>query len=176
MPTNIASETIKIPKKYNSVERRAIASDIIDYIRKRTKKGKGINKERWGGAASKYTKEYKKSSDFKLKPDQSGKVNLTLTGDMLTAVETTSNRPGELKIGVPFNSGEWGKAKGNILGTYGKNTGKTSKARPFLNLSKEEVKGILSKYPLKKDEREKKLSKLKEMEKVVKKGVLSISE
>lgn len=175
MPKNIASETIKIPKKYNALERRAISLDIINYVRNRTKKAKGEGPKGWTPPANKYSKQYKESKDFKLKPDQSGKVNLTLTGDMLTAVKMTGSKSGELKIGVPLGSSEWGKAKGNILGTYGKNTGRTSKARPFLKLTKEEIKKILSKYPKSGDDRIKNLAKLKETESLIKEGVLSIS-
>lgn len=165
MPKNIASENIEIPKAYNALERRAIARDVIEYVRKRTKDGKGENNQSWRGSASKYSSSYQKSLDFKLKADK-GKVNLTLSGDMLTAIDMLQNKKGKIQIGIPFGAQEWGRAKGNILGSYGKSPD-PSKERPFLKISKNEIKEILKNYPLGQN-REENLDKLKTQDKILK--------
>lgn len=158
MPKNIVSENIDIPKTYNAMERRLIANDIIQYVRKRTKSGRGEGNQKWKGAAGKYSPSYQKSLDYKLKPSK-GVVDLTLSGDMLTAIELRQSKKGQIQIGIPFSAQEWDRAKGNILGSYGRAPNR-NKARPFLKLSKGEVKKILSKYPTEENKREQNLEKL----------------
>ena len=167
MPKNIASEDIEIPKEYNALERRAIARDIIEHVRQRTKAGKGEGNKNWSGSAGRYSKSYEKSLEFKLKSDKSGTVNLTLSGDMLTAIEMRKSQRGKIQIGIPFGAQEWGRAKGNILGSYG-GSPNSSKARPFLNVSKEEVSKILAKYPLDKKKRDKTEERLRREEEIFK--------
>jgi len=161
MPKNIASEDITISENYSELERKSIAKDIIEHLRKRTKSGKGEGLKPWPGSAGKYSKSYKESLDFKLKASKSP-VNLTLSGDMLTAIEVLQNRKSKIQVGIPFGASEWGRAKGNILGSYGGNPN-PSKARPFLKLSKKEIDNILSKYPLQKKKREKNLKRLEKL-------------
>lgn len=171
MPINKAMEKVSIPKKYNATERRAIASDIIEYIRKRTQNGKGKGNKEWSGPAGRYSDSYKKSLEYKLKAKKTP-VNLTLSGDMLTAIELRKHSPGELQIGIPTSSEEWGRAKGNILGSYGQKTANPSKARPFLSLDSSEVKKILKKYPTSGEKREEKIEELKKAEKILKEGLI----
>ena len=164
MPKNIASENIKISKSYSALERRAIARDIIEYIRDRTQQGKGKGGKKWSGSAGRYSQSYQKSLDFQLKKNK-GVVNLTLSSDMLTAIELLKNKRGEISIGVPFGAEEWGRAKGNILGTYGQSKPISGKQRPFLDLSASEVKKILAKYPLD-EKRAQNIDELKTQEKI----------
>lgn len=164
MPKNIVSENINLSEDYTALERRAIGRDIIEYLRKRTKSGRGEGNREWRGKAGEYSKGYQSTIEYKLK-SQKGTVDLTLSGDMLTAIEIIQNKKGKLQVGIPFGASEWGRGKGNILGSYGGKPN-SSKSRPFLKLSKEEVKQILSKYPLEKN-REKNQEKLRQQDKIL---------
>jgi hypothetical protein len=95
----------------------------------------------------KYSPSYAKSLDFKIAGKDENKVDMRLSGDMLTELEVLNEKPGEISIGYAFGSPQWGKAKGNILGSYGKSPDK-GKARPFLTLSASDIKKILADYPL----------------------------
>ena len=130
---------IPVSVKYDEVERVAIAQELIDYILERTAKGKGKDGKPWGGPASRYSPGYKGGK---------GPVNLSLSGDMLDALTLIQQKKGQIVIGID-DSKEEGKAEGNILGTYGKDTPIPGKARNFLGLSKQEFKSkILSNYPV----------------------------
>lgn len=147
MPKNPAQTKIKVPKSYGPVERRAIASEIIDYIRERSKNGKGKGNRPWKGPASKYSDTYKKSKAFKAK-GQSSVVDLTLSTEMLETIKLVSTRPGEITIGHKLGDSAYGKAKGNILGTYGQKRPIPGKARPYLELTRKEVKSVTDNFPL----------------------------
>lgn len=147
MPVNLASEKIAIPKAYSKEERLAIAADIIEYIRKRSSQGRGPGNEKWSG---KYSLAYSKSLDFKNAGKSRGKINQNLSGDMLTEIEIlpgTERSTGQVVIGYSRENDQYGKAEGNIIGSYGGNPD-PKKARPFLTLTKAEVKAILERYPL----------------------------
>lgn len=147
MPVNLASEKIVIPKKYNKEERLAIAADIIEYIRERSSKGRGPGNEKWSG---RYSLAYSKSLDFRNAGKSRGKINQSLSGDMLTEIEIlpeTERSTGQVVIGYSRDSEQYGKAEGNIIGSYGRQPDKR-KARPFLTLTPKEVKTILERYPL----------------------------
>ena len=165
MPKNIVSENVILSGEYTALERRSIGRDIIEYLRKRTKSGRGEGNQEWKGKAGEYSKGYKSSIDYKLKA-QKGTVDLTLSGDMLTAIEIIQNKKGKLQIGIPFSASEWGRGKGNILGSYGGKSN-SSKSRPFLKLSDQEVKQILNKYPLDDKKREKNQEKLKQQDRIL---------
>jgi hypothetical protein len=139
---------IKVSTKYTDEEREAIAFDIISYLQKRTKQGKGKGNKKWTPPADKYSKEYKESLDFKFKRDKS-KVNLTLTGDTLASIDLLDSSKGEIAIGIADGDEDRSKAEGNIRGTYGKKTGSRSKSRDFLSIDKNEVKKILNNFPIK---------------------------
>lgn len=145
--------TIKVSKKYNAEERRAIAAEIVDYIKERTKSGKGKGGQQWGPPADKYSEEYKESLEFKFKSDKS-KVNLTLSGDMLDSIKLIGNKEGEIIIGIPKSDEDYKKAEGNIRGSYGKPRGSSSKARDFMSIAGEEKRDILKNFPLGKSEEE----------------------
>ena len=67
---------------------------------------------------------------------------------MLTDIEILKIKSDEVTIGYDFSSPNWGKAKGNILGTYGNKNPIQGKDRPFLDLKASEIREILSRYPL----------------------------
>lgn len=127
---------------YSLEEREAIALEIIDRIQKRTKSGKDKDGETFEG----YSAAYKKSLNFKI-GGKTGKVNLTLSGDMLDAIEIIDNyKNGKVKIGYSPGNSEGGKAEGNILGTYGQSS-PVGPSRDFLGISDSELAAILRKYP-----------------------------
>lgn len=146
--------TINIDPAYTEQEREAIAEDIIDKIRSEAESGQGINKRYPGIASSRekfkgYSESYEKSLSFKIAGKKKGQEpDLTLSGDMLGALDLLDSEEGKIVIGYPEGSAEEPIAEGNIRGTYGQSRGSSSKARNFLGLTQNELSYILSKYPL----------------------------
>lgn len=140
---------IPIPKGYRPDERIAIGQDIVDFIIERSKRG--VNKD--GHRFKKYTKEYERSLDFTNAGKTEGKVDLTLSGDMLAALKILDQKPGAIKIGYQTSDPEAGRAEGNILGTYGQSR-PTGKARDFLGITEPALRReVLSKYPIHRPEK-----------------------
>jgi hypothetical protein len=136
-------EEFEIPKGYGPAERDAIALEILDYILERTADGRG----KGGKAFPGYSESYKNSLDYKI-AGKDGKVNLRLSGEMLDSLDIIESKVGKIVIGLPKEDEELNaKAEGNILGSYGGKPNK-SRARNFIGLSKEELDGILDKFPL----------------------------
>ncbi len=135
---------IQINKKYNPSERMAIAQDVLDYIVDRTQKGISVNGK---SKFPKYSKEYKKSLDFK-NAGKTSKVDLTLSGDMLASMELLTQRRGSITIGFEAGTEENDKAEGNQLGSYGQPRPNPSKARKFVGISDNALNKILKKYPI----------------------------
>lgn len=135
---------VKIPDQYSAVEREAIAAEIISEVRQRTLKGKDFE----GNNFPKYSKSYIDSVNFKAAGKSKGKINLTLSGDMLAFLDLQSNKPGEIVIGYEDGTTEAGKAEGNQIGSYGQPSGNPSKARKFLGITQEDLERILEKYPI----------------------------
>lgn len=117
---------IDIPKNFTPRQREVIADKIIEHIVARTESGKDKDGKRFKA----YSKSYKGSIDFKLKENQSGKPDLTLTGDMLAELQLLSSKAGSILIGYENGTDENAKADGNIrsLSTGGK------KSRDFLGI------------------------------------------
>jgi len=146
---------IKIPDAYTPAERKAIAIDIIREIVKRTQSGKNIQGDDWPGKAREYTMGYKNSVDFK-NAGKGSLVDLTATGDMLAELDVLKTKKGEVEIGYKKGAENYGKAEGNINGTYGRKlSSPTSKARDFLGINFEDKMDILKKYPTAKTKRDK---------------------
>lgn len=138
--------TVKVSKLYGDAERVAIGLDIIDHIIERSKSGKDKNNNPFPG----YSKEYTKSFDFKLAGKSKSKVDLTLSGEMLSALEILDTKDGEITIGIPANDDfNNAKAEGNIKGTYGKDTPIRGKKRDFMGISQGDLSEIKGKYPVK---------------------------
>lgn len=134
MPKNICqTPKIKIPKGLSKSDRDSIGNDIIQYIIDRTQSGKGADGKKYPGAdANKYSKSYGKK----------GTVDLTDSGEMLfDALQITVNNKEEIAVGVPLGSQAWGKAKGNILGSYGRSPN-PNKARNFLDIGESDMRKI----------------------------------
>jgi hypothetical protein len=137
---------INISTKYTSAQRRLIARDIIAYIIERTRRGLGKDARPWKGRASQYSDSYKKSLEFKIGGKSPGKVDLTLSSEMLDSIDLKSQGIGSITIGVDESQGA--KAEGNIKGTYGKKSPIRGKARNFFELSQRELREILADYPI----------------------------
>lgn len=135
---------VKLPGGYSPDVLEAIGTEIISQIRKRTFKN---NVDKNGDPFPEYSTAYKKSVDYKA-AGKSGRVNLTLSGDMLAALEVLEVGKNKLKIGYQNGTTENGKADGNIRGTYGKPRANPKKARDFLGISDDELNKILEKYPV----------------------------
>ena len=114
-------------------EREALADEVIDFIIKRSKKGKGIHTK-----FPKYSKEYAK------KKGQTN-VDLTLSDEMLQEIELLSSKKGSILIGYRNGTEVNAKAEGNQTGSYGRSPN-ASKARPFLGLSGKDMDLIAKKF------------------------------
>ena len=145
MAAQLQQLTVTIPKGYDSPTRRAIAQDIIDFIVRRTRQGKGKDGQSFPGST--YSKEYRESLEFRI-AGKGSTVDLTLTGEMLNSIEIITTTATSITIGFRAGSEMNAKADGNIRGTYGQSTPKTSNSRPFLELSSSELNLILERYPL----------------------------
>lgn len=135
---------ITIPDGYTEDERAAIASEIVDKIVARTKKGVDKN----GDKFAPYSKDYVKSLNFKIGGKSKGNVNLTLSGDMLAALDYLDLKKKKITIGYENGSNENAIADGNIRGTYGSSKPSSAHARDFLGISDKELGDILKKFPL----------------------------
>lgn len=141
--------TIEIPDAYTAEERRAIAAEILSRIVERTREeGKGVNGRTFPG----YSQSYKDSLDFKI-AGKGNQVDLTLSSEMLDAIELLSSAKGKLTIGYSAGDPINGKVEGNRLGTYGRSSPIPGKARDFLGISKGDLAQILRSYPLRNEEK-----------------------
>jgi hypothetical protein len=132
---------ILLPSDFESDDSELVGEEIINFIIKRSKQGKGVD----GTPFPKYSKEYMNSLDFK-NAGKSSKVNLTLSSEMLDSLQVLSAKKGKVVIG--FEKGDTRNnavAEGNILGSYGQQNANPSKARNFMELSDGELASVLRK-------------------------------
>ena len=135
---------IEIDKRYKPAARKAIAADVIDFIIKRTLKGKKPDGEPYPG----YSDSYKKSLDFKIAGKNKNKVNLRLSFEMLNSIVLRNDSAGRIRIGIADgDTTNIKKAEGNSIGSYGGEPNK-KKERPFLDISDSDLKKIEAKYPI----------------------------
>ena len=130
---------IPVPPGLNADERFAIGDAVIDFIIDRTEKGKMAN----GRPFKKYSKEYIKSLEFEIAGKKKTPVNLTLSGDMLAAIQVLRNKRNEVVIGFRKGSEENAKAEGNQTGSYGQPSPQPKFARPFLDIAKKHLAAII---------------------------------
>lgn len=137
--------TLEIPDDLKPKEREDLAFAILEHIRERTASGTGLNS---AGTRlkdfPKYSKSYIKSLDFRI-AGKGSTVNLTLSGDMLDAMDLLKHKKGELTIGFERGSEENARAEGNILGSYG-GAPNAAKARNFLGVTRSELKMIVGDF------------------------------
>ncbi len=124
---------VVIPEGYSSVEREAIAAEIVSFVRQRTLAGEDFNHKNF----PKYSKNYFKK----------GKPDLNLSGEMLAELDAVKIKEKEIVIGYGDDSENAGKAEGNQIGSYGRDPN-PKKARKFLGLNPSDLKDILKKYPI----------------------------
>lgn len=134
---------VTLDKEYDKGTLHEIGEDLINFIIERSKNGEGKD----GKSFPKYSKEYKESLDFKI-AGKSDEVNLTLSSELLDSLEVIEVSKNKIRIG--YDKGDERNnavAEGNIIGSYGKSRGSSSKARNYLDLSHKEVKSVLVDYP-----------------------------
>lgn len=115
-----------------------VGQSIIEYIVKRASDNKGI-----GGKALKspYSKEYTKTTEFKLHGKSAKDVNMKLTGDMLGAISILDTQDSLITVGIEDENAP--KAHGHMTG---KNGEVPAMKREFFGLTKKELSEVLSKY------------------------------
>ena len=140
--------TIDIPEHLSPDEREELGKSIVEFIRQRSESGIGVKETRGGFKNYKfppYSKIYMESLDFKVAGKSKSPVNLTLSGDMLIAMDLLSHKPGKITIGFERGSEENDRAEGNILGSYGGDPN-PRKARNFLGIANEDLEDLLAPY------------------------------
>lgn len=119
----------------------AVGQYLIDRIVDRTSSGKDVN----GKSMPKYSKTYKESLEYKAW-GKTGKVNMELSGEMLTSLDILSIKNGKIKIG--WNDGENSvKAYGNITGMEGHPyLDGIAPKREFFGVTAAEIKSIAKEF------------------------------
>lgn len=102
-----------IDPKYSFEDRKRIGNAAIKYIVNRTKSGRGVGNKLFG----QYSKSYTETDEFEIAGKKPGKVNLTLTGDMLDSIEILdASLAGRIIIGFSSddekNKAQWMFEKG----------------------------------------------------------------
>lgn len=130
---------IPIDPNIDTDDAQTIAEELLDYIIERSKAGKGADGKPFPG----YSEAYKKSLAFKIAGKSPGKVDLTLSGEMLDSLKVLAVQRGKIVIGYDEGDPVNGKAEGNIKGTYGTDVEDASKARDYMSVSANEVKKVI---------------------------------
>lgn len=114
--------------------KEAIGQVMLDKMLERVGEGKGI-----GGVKLKspYSKVYTETLEFKAAGKSRSKVNMSLTGDMLSAINIVSTDGNKIVLGIEDDQVE--KA-------YNHQVGDTVPKRPFFGFTKEELKDIKKKF------------------------------
>lgn len=124
------SKIINIPVGYSARQRKEIGEDIVRFIRRRTQSGIDIN----GNLFAPYSSGYEKS----------GRVDLTVTEQMLNSLELLSHGRGYIRIG-------FGNSSANNKASYAQNPRgqkASTPARRFVGISQADLNRILENYPL----------------------------
>jgi len=128
-----------VPEGLTEDQRFDVAIEILQFIHDRTTAGNNRNGKKWSGPAGRYSEAYAK------KKGKSSPVDLVNTREMLGKMQyfKSLSSDGEIVIGFKARTKAERKAEGNILGSYGGDPN-PSKARPFLNILKDDVDRIVS--------------------------------
>lgn len=119
-------------------QRTELADLIVEYIVQRSQDGKSKYNRPFPGGG--YSKSYSESLDFKNAGKSRDRVNLTLTGDMLAALDMLNHKKGAITVGFEKGAEENGRAEGLITGKYGKNIGPK---RDFLGITKKKLRELV---------------------------------
>ena len=104
---------------------------VIDFIVNRAQSGQGFKNGR--------TFSFPEYRDSYAKRKGQSNVDLTVSEEMLDAMDMLTERKGSITIGYEKGTEENEKAEGNQLGTYGRKNPIPGRARPFLGLPKKEL-------------------------------------
>jgi phage gpG-like protein len=116
-----------------------IGQAVIDYTLKRASETLGQGRK---ALHSPYSEEYADSLDFKAAGKSKGKVNMKLSGDMLSTVDLLSVDSSKIKIGIN-DPDQAPKAYGHQSGFAGHPTIKGVPARKFLGITNQEFKEFI---------------------------------
>lgn len=141
MATKWQKFRVRVPKELTPTQRVDVSREVIEFVQTRSENGFDKNNKKF----VKYSKGYIDSLDFKVAGKSPGEVNLTLSGEMLSALELLSHRSGALLIGYDNGSDENARADGNVRGTYGKSTENKNKARDFMGIDQNTIDKIVNK-------------------------------
>ena len=136
-------ETFGVSFKNLRSLREAIGEAILQKIRTRTEAGTSMSFSatgagREGRLKSPYSKEYKNSLDFKAFGKSPGKINMTLTGDMLGLMDVKKQTGESITIG-------WDEKDENAK-AFNHSIGDTVPRRPFFGISKSELSNIKKEF------------------------------
>lgn len=126
-------------KKVNdSSLRRAIGESLIEKIDKRTSGGMGVDgKGQEVELKSPYSEQYADSLEFKAFGKKKNKVNMKLTGSMLSSIDIIDQDAKKLKIGIDNEDAP--KAYNHMVGD-------TVPRRPFLGLTSDDLDKVKSEF------------------------------
>lgn len=110
--------------------RNAIAQAVIDFVVERTEGG---DDNTWTPFKS-YSEKYKESAEFELAGKSDREINLTLTGNMLSAIDVLSEGRSTIEIGI--RGDEAPKA-------YNHQVGDTVPKRAFLGVSMDDLSDLI---------------------------------
>lgn len=132
---------IRVPIELDSLGRRVVGEQIVDFIVARTKRGLGIDNTPFPG----YSDSYKQSDDFAA-AGKSSTVNLTLTGDMLSDLQVLSHSAGIITIGYTAGSEENDRATWHRQPRPNVKTGALAPTRDFLGIAQKDLDLIVGRY------------------------------
>lgn len=115
--------------------KEALAQAIIDRMLKRTNDNQAFG---GGHLKSPYSKPYQHSLQFKAAGKKANDINMTLTGDMLAAIDVVSTSGNKIKIGINDEL--------QVLKGFNHQTGDTVPKRPFFGVTKAELLTIAADF------------------------------
>lgn len=129
MPAKWQRFRLDAPEDFTPGMREALGKEVVEFIRRRTESGKDKN----GDKFIKYSKAYINSKAFKIAGKSPSKVNLTLSGDMLIALDVLSHKSGSVLIGFEKGSEENARADGNV------------QTRDFMGIGDKDLENLIDK-------------------------------
>lgn len=130
---------LQIPEDLDKSEREEVAQAFVDQMVENASNGVGVKSNGDSFSRKKFPGYSKKYEELK----GSSQVDLTLSGEMLSALKVISTKKGAVIIGFDNGSEANAKAEGNITGSYGKSPN-PKKARNFLGLIPKEIRDIVN--------------------------------
>jgi len=132
-------ETLIVPPTLSSVEREKLGQEIVDFIVERTRNGL----DKFNSPFPGYSEEYIKSLEFRVSGKDPGRVDLTLTGDMLGSLKVRGTSTGRITVGyTPGFAND--KAAWNINGEV---------SRDFLGIAQSDLDTLVENFTKNKERR-----------------------